>query len=224
MGILKTKDLTFAYQDGDTERVILNQVNVQFETGKFYTILGESGAGKTTFISLIGGLDKIQKGNIYFNGKDINEIGLNEYRRSNVSLIFQNYNLISYMSALENVLLAMSIHEQTRKIDQSKAYFWLNKVGIGKEKALRKVTTLSGGEQQRVAIARSLSCEVDVIMADEPTGNLDSETSQSIVKIFKELAHKENKCVIVVTHSKDIANQSDEILRLDSKIKDFIFE
>lgn len=224
MSILETQNLCFAYKDGDSFRTILNDVNVSFEKGKFYTILGVSGSGKTTFLSLISALDTPQKGKILFNGKDIQSIGLNEYRRKDIALIFQSYNLIPYLTAKENVTLAMGIALQKNKVDEKLAYEYLNKVEIDQMKANRRINHLSGGEQQRVAIARALSSNVDVIMADEPTGNLDYASSKNIVEIFKKLAHEENKCVIVVTHSFDVANESDVILRLDTSIQNFVIE
>ena len=205
MKILETKNLSFVYKDGDGQRIILNDVSTSFELGKFYTILGASGSGKTTFLSLIGALETPQNGIIEYNGEDIQKIGLDKYRRKNIALIFQNYNLINYMVAVENVILAMSISGETNKINKKEAYDYLEQVGLDKKKANRLVTRLSGGEQQRVAIARAISTKANIILADEPTGNLDSLTSKQIVEIFKNLAHKQNKCVIVVTHSKEIA-------------------
>ena len=222
MSILETKKIKFAYKDGDGERVILNDVNTSFELGKFYTILGESGSGKTTFLSLIGALETPQTGLIEYEGKDIQKIGLDTYRRKCVAIIFQNYNLIPYMNALENVMLAMSIARETNKVDKKEALSYLESVGIDEKKSKRLVTKLSGGEQQRVAIARALATSVDIILADEPTGNLDQNTSNQIVELFKDLAHKQNKCVIVVTHSTNVANVSDVIMKLDSSIQKFV--
>ena len=222
MSILETKKIKFAYKDGDGERVILNDVNTSFELGKFYTILGESGSGKTTFLSLIGALEMPQTGLIEYEGNDIQNIGLDTYRRKCVAIIFQNYNLIPYMNALENVMLAMSIARETNKVDKKDALSYLESVGIDEKKSKRLVTKLSGGEQQRVAIARALATNVDIILADEPTGNLDLNTSNQIVELFKDLAHKQNKCVIVVTHSTNVANVSDVIMKLDSSIQKFV--
>ena len=221
MTILETKDLCFSYKDGGQKRTILNHVNVKFEKGLFYTILGASGSGKTTFLSLIGCLETQQEGIIEYLGTDINQIGLDAYRRYCIAMIFQNYNLITYMSALENVMMAMGISQNSRKINEADAYLYLKEVGISKTDAKRRVTHLSGGEQQRVAIARALSTNVDIIMADEPTGNLDHETSMQIVSIFKNLAYKKNKCIIMVTHDREIALQSDVILQLDSSVQNF---
>ena len=222
MNILEVKDLQYYYQDGRRKRIILDNVNAEFETGKFYAILGESGSGKTTFLSLISSLDTPQSGEILFKGQDIREIGYERYRRNYISMVFQNYNLIQYMTAVENVLVAMGITDN--KIEGNKkevAYKLLEDVGIDKETADRRVNRLSGGEQQRTAIARALSTDPEIIMADEPTGNLDHETSGEIIDLLMELAHEKDKCVIVVTHDLKIAEKSDVILKLDTEKKAF---
>jgi putative ABC transport system ATP-binding protein len=222
MKVLEVKDLQYYYQDGRKKRTILDNVNAEFETGKFYAILGESGSGKTTFLSLISSLDTPQSGEILFKGQSIKEIGYEKYRRNHISIVFQNYNLIQYMTAVENVLVAMGITDN--KIEGNKkevAYKLLEDVGIDKETADRRVNRLSGGEQQRTAIARALSTDPEIIMADEPTGNLDHETSGEIIELLMRLAHERDKCVIVVTHDLKIAEKSDVILQLDTKKKAF---
>lgn len=211
MTILEAKHVDYFYQDGDQRRFILKDTSVKFEKGRFYTILGQSGSGKTTFLSLIGALDEPQAGEILFKGKNIKMIGLEQYRRNDIGIIFQSYNLVPYMTAVENVLVAMDITDNQLPNDQREvAYNLLDYIGITQSKADRLVNQLSGGEQQRVAIARALSTNVDIILADEPTGNLDEEMEQEIVSIFKDLAHNHDKCIIVVTHSTEIAQQSDE--------------
>lgn len=225
MNILETKDLYFTYPDGDARKVILNDVNVSFEKGKFYTILGASGSGKTTFLSLIAALDKAERGEILYEGKSLSEIGYEKYRRNNAGIVFQSYNLIPYMNAVENVMVAMSITDNEMEKDmKGQALRILESVGIDGSKATRRINRLSGGEQQRVAIARAISTNVEVVLADEPTGNLDAKTSETIIEIFKELAHKQNKCVIMVTHSEKIVNQSDVILKLNTDIQNFEVE
>ncbi len=216
MTILEAKDLSYFYQDGEKRRMILQDTSVKFEKGQFYTILGESGSGKTTFLSLISALDAPTAGEILYNGEDIRHIGYDRFRRDDVSIIFQNYNLVPYLTGLENVLVAMSItdNEMTRDTTEI-AYNLLDYIGINKVKADRLVNQLSGGEQQRIAIARALATNVDIILADEPTGNLDVGMEEEIVTIFKELASIHNKCVIVVTHSREIAEQSDQIFYLN---------
>lgn len=214
--ILKVEKLCYYYKDGDVIRHILKDISFNFERGKFYTILGESGSGKTTLLSLLSALEEPITGTIKYENKDIRNIGLEEYRRNKIGIIFQSYNLINYMTALENIYVAMGITDN--KIPGNMeviARNLLKFVGIDRVKANRPVNKLSGGEQQRVAIARSLSTDVDLLFADEPTGNLNQEMSEEIVKIFKTLAHTHNKCIIMVTHSKEIADKSDCILTLE---------
>ena len=213
MTLLETKAVDYYYQDGDQRRYILKETSVSFEKGTFYAILGQSGSGKTTFLSLISALDSPKSGQVLYEGTDIEKIGHENYRRDDISIIFQSYNLIPYLSAVENVLVPMAITKNQLPDNQREvAYNLLDYIGITKEKADRLVNQLSGGEQQRVAIARALATNVDIILADEPTGNLDEEMEQEIID--KELAHVHNKCVIVVTHANEIAQQADEVLYL----------
>ncbi|HHT20808.1 MAG TPA: ABC transporter ATP-binding protein [Tissierellia bacterium] len=215
MAILETKNVTYYYQDGDSRRYILEDTSVEFEKGIFYSILGQSGSGKTTFLSLISALDSPAEGEILYEGRNIKDIGYENFRRNKVGIIFQSYNLIPYLTALENVLVAMSVTENELPENKEEvAYNLLDYIGLAKTKADRPVTKLSGGEQQRVAIARALATNVDIILADEPTGNVDEAMEQEIVNIFKKLAHEHDKCVIVVTHSKEVSDQSDETLYL----------
>jgi putative ABC transport system ATP-binding protein len=215
MTFLQARDINYFYQDGDSKRYVLSNVSCEFEKGKFYTILGESGSGKTTLLALLAALDTPESGEVLIEGQTIKSIGQEKYRRNKVGIIFQSYNLIRYMTALENVLVAMSITDNKLPKDQKQvAYNLLDYLGITKEKADRSVTKLSGGEQQRVAIARALATNVDLILADEPTGNLNEEMENELIDIFKKLAKKHNKCVIVVTHSATIAAQSDVSYRL----------
>ncbi|GGN54413.1 ABC transporter ATP-binding protein [Oceanobacillus indicireducens] len=211
MMILEAKDLNYYYQDGDKRRYILKDTSVSFEKGKFYTILGQSGSGKTTLLSLLSALDSPHGGTVLFNDEDIKKIGYEKYRRNNVGIIFQSYNLIPTFTAVENVLIPMSITENDIPEDvKTVAYNLLDYIGIVQSKADRPVNKLSGGEQQRVAIARALATNVELILADEPTGNLDEEMEQEIIDIFKKMAHEHDKCVVVVTHSNEIAVQSDQ--------------
>ncbi|MGT2742671.1 ABC transporter ATP-binding protein [Streptococcus plurextorum] len=211
MAILEAQKLSYFYQDGENRRYILRETDVQFEKGRFYTILGQSGSGKTTLLSLLSALESPKEGKVLYDGKDIKEIGYETFRKNKIGIVFQHYNLIPYMTAVENVMVPMAITEN--ELPQNKdevAYNLLDYIGIVKSKADRQVNRLSGGEQQRVAIARSLATNVDVILADEPTGNLDEEMEREIVDIFKKLAHEHNKCVVVVTHSQEIAEMSDQ--------------
>lgn len=201
MAVLETKEVFYTYAKGNR---ILSNVNAVFETGKMYAILGPSGSGKTTLLSLLGGLDSPTKGKILLDGEDIAGHGLSYYRRHHVSLIFQSYNLIDYMSPVENVRL-------TAKND---ALSILERLGLSAEESKRNVLKLSGGQQQRVAIARTLNSGAPFILADEPTGNLDEDTAAEISGILKESAHELDKCVIVVTHSGELAKQADVVFKL----------
>ncbi|MBQ6126867.1 MAG: ABC transporter ATP-binding protein [Erysipelotrichaceae bacterium] len=218
--ILRLENINYSYIDGGYERQILKDLSYSFEAGKFYTILGPSGSGKTTLLSLVAGLDTAKSGKIYFNGKDIDEIGLHKFRRNAISIVFQQFNLISYLTAVENVMLAMSeTDNEIPKDRKNVAYNLLERFGIVRSKADRMVNQLSGGEQQRVAIARSLASNVDLIFADEPTGNLDTATEKEIISIFKELAHDFGKTIIVVTHSDTVSAMSDQrVLLKDGKL------
>ncbi|MED2919809.1 ABC transporter ATP-binding protein [Bacillus thuringiensis] len=215
--ILQFKNINYHYESNNKRTTILKNVNFSFQTGSFYTILGPSGSGKTTTLSLASGLDVPKSGYVLYRGTDIRKIGLDSYRNQYVSIIFQSYNLITYMTALQNVITAMEITEVDVKDKKIRALELLKKVGLTEIEAKRNVLQLSGGQQQRVAIARALTCNVDLLIADEPTGNLDQETSMEIIELFKELAHKENKCIIVVTHSQDVAKQSDKAVYLQKQ-------
>ena len=208
MDILEIKNVTYNYSNSG--ELVLSKVNQKFEIGKFYAIIGKSGAGKSTLLSLLAGLDKPQKGQILFNGNDIEKDGYSNHRKNNISLVFQNYNLIDYLTPIENVRLVNKNASET-------IFFEL---GLDKSQINRNVMKLSGGQQQRVAIARALVSEAPIILADEPTGNLDADTASEIIEILKKLAKERNKCVIVVTHSKEVANSADIVLELrDRKLK-----
>lgn len=204
--ILEFKDVSYSYNNNAT---ILDKVNATFEQGKFYTIIGPSGSGKTTLLSLATGLDKSSSGSILFDNKNINSIGLSNYRNKCISIIFQSYNLLTYMSALDNIICAMEIKGTKCSNKKEKAIEILKQVGLTEEQGKQKVLTLSGGQQQRVAIARALATESNLILADEATGNLDENTSNEIISIFENLVKKHNKTVILVTHNNDIAKRSD---------------
>ena len=213
MNVIEVKELYHKYEDGQKMRTVLKDINIDFEEGKFYAILGASGSGKTTLLSLLSGLDTVQDGGILFEGKDIKDIGYTKYRKENVNVIFQSYNLINYMTALQNVMVAMDIKKVGYKNKKEKAYEILESLGIDKDTADRDVLKISGGEQQRTAIARALVHDSKVILADEPSGNLDDDTENEIVKIFKNLADQ-GKCVIIVTHSSNVAKHADKIYEI----------
>ncbi len=201
MSILETKGVEYSY---DNKKKVLKDISVEMEQGKLYAILGPSGCGKTTLLSLLGGLDSPSNGQILYQGKDIEKTGLADHRKNHVTFIFQSYNLIDYMTPVENVSLSTGLPPLPI----------LEKLGLSQEEAHRNVLKLSGGQQQRVAIARALASEAPIILADEPTGNLDEDTAKEIFAVLQESAHKSDKCVIVVTHSNELAKQADVILQL----------
>ena len=213
MKCLELQNVSYRY-DGGTETV-LNKINATFESGKVYTIIGQSGAGKSTLLSLISGLDICKEGEILYKDKSVRKLDRDEYRSKNVGVIFQSFNLLLNSTAVYNITLSMNISDSDIKSKQAKkeyAYELLEKVGIDYETANRKILRLSGGEQQRVGIARALSHNPDIIIADEPTGNLDSETETAVLDILTRLAHEDNKCVIIVTHSENVTAIADEII------------
>jgi len=205
-----------SYQYGKTSKAILKDVSVEFEQGVLYCIVGKSGAGKSTLLSLISGLDLCTDGTILYGSKDLSTINRDEYRAKNIGVIFQGYNLLTNFTAVENIVLSMNISGSRAKGKKESAYKLLSELGIDRETADRKILHLSGGEQQRVGIARALSHHPDIVIADEPTGNLDGDATKGIMDIFVRLAHEENKCVIIVTHSKEVAAYADKIMRIAS--------
>ncbi|MBR5134255.1 MAG: ATP-binding cassette domain-containing protein [Clostridia bacterium] len=178
-----------------------------------YAVVGQSGAGKTTLLSLLSGLAKPQSGKILYNGEDIKNTNKYTYRSRYVGVIFQSFNLLSKLTAVENVVLSMNIAGVKRSNKKAYAYELLERMGLDKDEADRRVLKLSGGQQQRVAIARALSYDPDIILADEPTGNLDGATEREIMEIFRSLAD-EGKCIIIVTHSPSVSACCDEVYEL----------
>ena len=208
--MLELKDVSYYYKS-QKDKTILNHVTYQFKKGVMYAILGSSGSGKTTLLSLLAGLDVPVEGTVCVAGEDILQRGLNAHRRDHVSLVFQNYNLIDYLTPVENVKLG----------GKADAEELLAQMGIDEAQRKRNVMQLSGGQQQRVAIARALASKAPILLADEPTGNLDEDTANEIISIFQKLAHEQEKCVVVVTHSRELAEQADVVLRLKKgKIED----
>ncbi len=211
MNKLTVKDLRYSYLDGNKQNHVLKGINMEFEAHKMYSIVGESGSGKTTLISLLSGLEALQEGDILYNDESIKKITLSKFRLKYVNIVFQSYNLINYMTAKENVDVGIDFANIAKS--KNYAYEILDKVGIDKEKADRLVLKLSGGEQQRVAVARALASEVPIIVADEPTGNLDEETEKKVMNLFKEMAN-EGKIVIIVTHSKNVSSYADVVYKI----------
>ena len=220
--ILQVKELCYSYPDGDSRRIIYDHADVSFEKGKFYALTGDSGSGKTTFLYVLAGLDKSYEGEVLLHDKDINEIGLTKYRRNHVAMIYQNFNLIPYLSPVENIEVALDITDN--KVDRSRTAILkiLDSVGINGKKARLRASVLSGGEQQRVAIARALATGSEVLIADEPTGNLDVHASDQVISIFRNLAHENGKCIIMVTHNQRLAAEADEWYEIDQEKKQIV--
>ena len=202
MSVLSMNKVSYQYKEA--RQSVLSQIDQEFEAGKFYAIIGKSGSGKSTLLSLLAALDNPTSGKILFEGEDIQEKGDSYHRKHHISLVFQNYNLIDYLTPLENIRLVNP--QATKEI--------LLQLGLEESHVNRNVLKLSGGQQQRVAIARSLVSEAPIILADEPTGNLDEQTAGEIIDVLKALAKERQKCVIVVTHSKEVANAADTVLEL----------
>ena len=202
MSVLSMNKVSYQYKEA--RQSVLSQIDQEFEAGKFYAIIGKSGSGKSTLLSLLAALDNPTSGKILFEGEDIQEKGDSYHRKHHISLVFQNYNLIDYLTPLENIRLVNP--QATKEI--------LLQLGLEESHVNRNVLKLSGGQQQRVAIARALVSEAPMILADEPTGNLDEQTAGEIIDVLKALAKERQKCVIVVTHSKEVANAADTILEL----------
>lgn len=221
--ILKIEDLGYRYNDAPKDEYVFKNLNYEFECGKMYAIKGKSGSGKTTLLSLISGLEKKYVGKIFFQDKDLSKLNLDKYRNSDIGIVFQSYNLLPHLTASENILLSMDInHLKINK--KEKVSKLLESVGLTCSHGKRRVLKLSGGEQQRVAIARSLSYNPKMIIADEPTGNLDKETETEILNIFYDLAKKENKCVIIVTHSDNVCKKCDSTYELVKQKKENKYE
>lgn len=217
MSILKLENVGYKYKDANN--YIFQNKNYEFEQGKMYAIKGKSGSGKTTLLSLITGLEKCTEGKIYYEGKDLKKKNLDTYRNTDIGIVFQSYNLLPRLTAIENIILSMDISKVKVKNKKKKALDLMKSVGLNDSQANRKILKLSGGEQQRIAIARSLSYNPKILIADEPTGNLDKETENDILNIFEDLAKKENKCIIIVTHSQNVCDKVDIVYDLVNKEK-----
>ena len=213
MSLLKIENICYSY---DKKRNVLNNISYDFESGVIYAIVGKSGAGKTTMLSLLSGLAEPTAGKIYYKDTDVAKMNKYDFRSKYVGVIFQNFNLLSKLTAVENVVLSMEISGKKDREKKKQAYELLEKVGLDRDEADRRVLKLSGGQQQRVAIARALSYDPDIILADEPTGNLDGETQNEIMAIFKSLADA-GKCVIIVTHSPEVAGMADLVYEIKKR-------
>lgn len=209
MPILSVKKVYYTYEN--TKSPVLKNINIDFELGKVYCIIGKSGSGKTTLLSLLSGLDTCTEGTISYEEENLQKISRDYYRAHHIGVIFQSYNLLLNKTAYENIELSMAISKSKHRRNRQYILNLLASVGIDEETAFRKVLKLSGGEQQRIGIARALSHEPNIILADEPSGNLDHETEDEIISILTQLAHEQNKCVIIVTHSKKVTQCADEV-------------
>ncbi|MFA7253357.1 MAG: ABC transporter ATP-binding protein [Patescibacteria group bacterium] len=218
--MLKVKNLTKEFQSGDSKVRAVDNIGFEIPDGVFAAIVGKSGSGKSTLLSLLGALDKPTLGLIDVDGADITRMSdskLIKYRRNKIGFIFQNYNLIPNLSALENVMIPMEFAGISNRLERAEKL--LAEVGITGDKQKRNPGKLSGGEQQRVSIARALANKPSLILADEPTGNLDSATGKIIIDLLKDLAKKENTTIIAVTHDASIASQAEHVFKLrDGKL------
>lgn len=210
--MLKTNNLGYWYTQ--QKNSLFENVNLEFKAGQSCAIVGQSGSGKTTFLSLIAGLDKPKEGTIEFDGSDINQIGLTNYRKKDVSIVFQSYNLFTYMSPLNNLLTALAVTQSSHAGDKDFAMDMLRKLGLTDAQMKKNVQQLSGGQQQRVAIARTMVCDAKLVVADEPTGNLDEDNTAEVIELFQQIAHEQGKCVIIVTHESTVAKACDNAYRL----------
>ena len=212
MAELRVENVFYRYKNGD--RDVLNDVTCEFKSGKVTAIVGPSGSGKTTLLSILAGLDKPKEGKVFIDEEELASLDLDQYRRERISMIFQAFHLFPLLTALENVCYPMEMNGVSRKDAEKKAKELLESVHVSEDKHKRYPSNLSGGEQQRVAIARSLSTGARVLMADEPTGNLDSANGEVVLELLKNLAHAGGYCVIIVTHNMEIAQASDLIYRM----------
>lgn len=216
MSTLTLQNVSYKYEG--SERLVIRDVSLSFEPGKVYTIIGKSGAGKSTLLNLLAGLDVATTGHIVYDGVSLAVINRNHYRARKAGIIFQGFNLLTNATALDNILLSMHISGVKGINKKARALELLEKVGITPEKANRKILKLSGGEQQRIGMARALAHNPELIVADEPTGNLDEDTANRVLEVFVSLAHEEGKCVIIVTHSKEVIAIADEIWSVDEGV------
>lgn len=214
MAILSADNVSYLYRNSYQTVHAVKEVSSCFESGCFYAIIGVSGSGKTTFLSLLAGLDIPSDGNIFYNGRSTSDLDRDDYRLNHVSVIYQNFNLFQHLTVLENTAYPLYLQKLAKRNADERAKGQLLKVGLTEAQLNRLPNMLSGGEQQRVAIARALTCGNEIILADEPTGNLDSENSNNIIDILRRAAHKEEHCVIVVTHDPSVADAADVVLKM----------
>ncbi|MCB5745622.1 ABC transporter ATP-binding protein [Intestinibacter bartlettii] len=219
MCILKAENLVKIYGQGENEVKALNNVSLEIEEGEFVSIVGSSGSGKSTLLNMLGGLDRLTSGDIYINNKklgDMKDEELTIFRRRNIGFVFQNYNLVPILNVYENIVLPIELDGM--KIDEEYIDSIINTLGLN-QKLTNMPNNLSGGQQQRVAIARAIATKPAIILADEPTGNLDSKTSMDVIGLLKMTSQKFNQAIVMITHNEEIAQLADRIIRIeDGKI------
>lgn len=214
MSVLTANEVIYEYRNSYQTVRAVNGVSCEFHQGKVYAIVGSSGSGKTTFLSLLAGLDVPTSGSIELDGRSTSEIDRDKYRLNHVSVIYQNFNLFQHLTVLENAAYPLYVRKMPGKDADTLAKEKLRQVGLKEDQFKRLPNMLSGGEQQRVAIARALASGSEIILADEPTGNLDSTNSRNIVEILRQLAHENDRCIIIVTHDPAVAEAADVVLKM----------
>ena len=208
------KDVHYEYRNRTQTVRAVDGVSCEFHPGQVYAIMGASGSGKTTLLSLLAGLDVPASGSIELDGEPTSRMNRDDYRLNHVSMIYQDFNLFQHLTVLENAAYPLYIRKMPKKQAEALAVEKLMQVGLTEDQLRRLPNMLSGGEQQRTAIARALAAGSQIVLADEPTGNLDSENSRNIVESLRQLAHEENRCVIIVTHDPEVAEAADVVLKM----------
>lgn len=206
---IRVENVSYSYQNKYQKIEAVKEVSCSFEAGNMYAITGESGSGKSTFLSLLAGLDRPESGTILIEGENLLEMDRDAYRRKQVSVVYQAFHLFSLLNALENVMYPLELQGLSRREARQRAEECLEEVGLEKKILNQYPRMMSGGEQQRVAIARAMAAQGRILLADEPTGNLDTENEEHIVELLKRLAHERDYLVIVVTHNPEVARQAD---------------
>ena len=214
MEILRADNVSFSYVNRFQRVDAVKNVSCTFKTGKAYAIVGKSGSGKTTLLSMLGGLENPTEGEVLLKGKPLRMLDRDAYRRDSAAVIYQSLNLFPLLTAIENVMYPLKLRGVPTEEARERAKIALRSVDIKPEQFKRLPSRLSGGEQQRVAIARAIASNAELILADEPTGNLDITNGDQVVSILLRLAHEEDRCVIIVTHDLEIAAEADEILMM----------
>ena len=211
---IRVENVSYSYQNQYQKIEAVKEVSCSFEDGNMYAITGESGSGKSTFLSLLAGLDRPESGTILVEGENLLEMDRDAYRRKQISVVYQAFHLFPLLNAVENVMYPMELQGISRREARKQAEDCLREVGLGEKIFHQYPKMMSGGEQQRVAIARAMAAQGRILLADEPTGNLDSENEENIVELLKGLAHERDYLVIVVTHNPEVARQADVCLKM----------